>query len=75
VSFCKGCGARIDWYKTTAGKNMPIDPEPHADGNVRVDVVSNVVAVVAPGSHAPLYRPHWATCPKAASFKRKEPTR
>ena len=28
MSVCKGCGREIDWIRTTAGKPMPIDPEP-----------------------------------------------
>lgn len=28
MSVCKGCGAPIDWIRTTEGRNMPIDPEP-----------------------------------------------
>ena len=28
MSVCRGCGCAIDWIKTTAGKNMPVDPEP-----------------------------------------------
>lgn len=28
MSICRGCGAQIEWIKTTAGRNMPVDPEP-----------------------------------------------
>ena len=28
MSLCRGCGASIDWITTTAGKSMPVDPEP-----------------------------------------------
>ena len=28
MSVCKGCGAPIDWIRTTEGRNMPVDPEP-----------------------------------------------
>ena len=28
MSVCRGCGAPINWIKTTEGRNMPIDPEP-----------------------------------------------
>ena len=26
VSTCRGCGAEIEWVKTPAGRNMPVDP-------------------------------------------------
>jgi len=46
---CRGCGAKLYWIVTQAGKRMPVDP----DGTS-----------------------HFATCPKADSFrgKGKEPT-
>ena len=28
MSVCRGCGCSIDWIRTTAGRNMPVDPEP-----------------------------------------------
>ena len=28
MSTCKACGTLIDWVQTTAGKWMPLDPEP-----------------------------------------------
>lgn len=28
MSLCRGCGSQIEWIKTTAGRNMPVDPEP-----------------------------------------------
>ena len=71
MSFCKSCGAKIDWYTVAAtGKRMPLDPGPTPDGNVRVDVVRNVVTVVAVGSHTPLYRSHFSTCPDAGRHRR-----
>lgn len=27
-SFCKGCGKKIIWAKTTDGKTVPLDPVP-----------------------------------------------
>lgn len=74
MAFCKGCGAKIEWWKTKAGKNMPIDSgDPHPEGTVRIDVVANVAEVVPAGSFAPLYRSHFATCPRARSFRRPRP--
>ena len=28
MSLCRGCGASIEWIRTTAGRSMPVDPEP-----------------------------------------------
>lgn len=62
----------INWYKTVAGRNIPIDPEPHPEGNVYIDVVSNVASVVPVGSRAPLYRSHFATCPNAGQHRKRK---
>lgn len=71
MSFCKSCGAKIDWYRSAdTGKWMPLDPGPSEVGNVRVDVVANTVSVVAPGTHSPLYLSHFATCKDAAKHRR-----
>ena len=69
MAFCKSCGKPFEWWRTEAGKSMPIDPEPTTDGNVMIDVVKNVVRVVPAGSHVPLYRSHFATCPAADSHR------
>lgn len=34
MSACSSCRRPILWCVTEGGKRMPIDPEPHADGNV-----------------------------------------
>lgn len=36
MSTCRSCGAEVLWAKTRAGKAMPVDPEPTAEGNVLV---------------------------------------
>lgn len=70
MSFCKGCGAKIDWFSTPLGKRMPLDEDPHPDGNVRYFSVKNMIAVVEPGSYPVLYRCHFQTCPNAEDFRR-----
>lgn len=62
--FCKGCGRPMRWYETTGGRWVPLDPDPDPAGNIRIDVVRNLVYTVAPGSHKPLYRDHRDTCEK-----------
>lgn len=80
MSVCRGCGARIRWAVTEAGKRIPLDPEPRPDGNVHVyDGVAYVLDLDglplhdhrAHGDHR-LYVSHFATCPQAASFRKKK---
>lgn len=54
---CKGCGKEIEWIRTEAGKQMPVDPDP-------------VTVVLKDGRVVRGYIPHWATCEKAQEFKR-----
>jgi hypothetical protein len=70
VSRCRGCGAEILWTVTTTNKRMPLDAQPEnratlverdADGTMVVKIV-------------PTYLPHWASCPQADDFRRKQPT-
>ncbi len=35
---CRSCGAEIEWAKTPAGKNIPLDKEPEVDGNILVSM-------------------------------------
>jgi hypothetical protein len=56
-SVCQGCGIYIEWIKTEAGKNMPVDPKEISLINREGEVVKG-------------FMPHWATCPKAKDFKK-----
>lgn len=65
---CRSCGAAIVWGKTANGKAMPLDAKPErlfvlksADDPDCQDVVQ-----------VPTYRSHFATCPDADKFRRKE---
>lgn len=79
-STCRGCGAPIVWIKTPGGKAMPCDPSPiyfrPAPGakekivTTKGEVLSAEIVHGAEAADAG-YRPHWATCPQADSFKRK----
>ena len=75
---CRGCGARIVWIKTPAGKAMPCDPSPvyykaDPEGKDRIvttrgEVVACTITTGADATDAG-YRPHWATCPQAGTFR------
>jgi len=50
VSACSSCRRPILWCVTEGGKRMPIDPEPHADGNV----VKTGRTELVPGQYRPV---------------------
>lgn len=73
---CRSCQRPIRWTTTTNGRRLPIDPQPAADGNVRLlrsagaeplaDVLGRDDALVAQNEGAELlYRAHFSTCPSA----------
>jgi len=71
---CRSCGAAITWVKTSAGKTMPVDAEPVADGNLVIEdgvvryLSSNQVAMFVPANK---YKSHFATCPNASEHRKK----
>ena len=81
MSVCRGCGCAIDWIKTTAGKNMPVDPEPvfviEGDGRDRfvtddgAVIVGRVARLEEESRELPVaFVPHGKTCPNAEDFRR-----
>lgn len=70
---CGSCGAPVTWAKTAAGKVIPLDPEPVANGNV---LLRDGVAIVfgaksgAPPAGERRYKSHFATCAQAAQHRR-----
>ena len=72
MTRCKSCGAQIAWAKSRAGKNIPLDVEPRADGNL---VLVNGVAMAPEAAPlevqgGPRYASHFATCPHAPAHRR-----
>ena len=59
MAKCNGCGAEIKFIKTKAGKMMPVDNKPQTF----IDIAGNVKTV---------YISHFATCPQANQFRKKE---
>ncbi len=55
---CSKCGAVIYWIKTEKGKFMPVD-------------VKKISLIDENGKVHQGYNPHWASCPFAASFRKK----
>ena len=80
MAKCKGCGALIDWVEMDSGTPMPIDREPRPAWHplpgemVVVKVVGKPAFAIKVPTDVPLVRvgvSHFATCPKADTFRRK----
>jgi hypothetical protein len=56
ITRCRSCRARIIWFKTSAGKNMPVDADTVEPDDDELDL----------GRHVS----HFATCPAASSFRK-----
>ncbi len=59
MAKCKGCGKEIVWITTISGKSMPCDAE-------KTTIITDEGRAFTGHIH------HWATCPKAQDFKKKE---
>ncbi len=72
---CKSCGAAILWARTANKKLMPLDPQPFAGGNIRLDedgscVVLSGDALLTHRGEMLLYVSHFASCPGAGSHRK-----
>jgi hypothetical protein len=68
VSACRSCNARIRWVKTEGGKQMPVDAELVAGGNI--ELRNGLAVYVAPVAQVRRYVSHFATCPNAKQHRR-----
>ena len=75
--FCTTCEAPLLWARTPTGRNIPLDPEPAAEGNIVLydgdSPDAPKLAVVTHASQAtglPRYRAHFASCPHADAHRR-----
>lgn len=81
ISKCKACGAPIAWVGTRGGKFMPCDakvvwfvPSPTGSRTFITITGDTVRGEIAAEGQSPVTIgrvPHWATCPKAGDFRRK----
>jgi ssDNA-binding Zn-finger/Zn-ribbon topoisomerase 1 len=78
MAKCRGCGASIVWLQTANGKMIPCDPNPigyREREGARGKILTRAGKIVScdftnnPGVETG-YMPHFATCPKAADFKK-----
>lgn len=80
MSRCKSCNAAIEWFTTTAGKSIPLDVEPTADGNLVVTATGDVQALgplelLALPAGTVRRTSHFATCPHADSWRGRKDRR
>lgn len=85
MSIYKACGAKIIFIKTAAGKSMPCDADPKlykADKRGKAIFITQNgetirgIEVFQPEDVSKAtgvgYIPHWATCPEAGKFKKRD---
>jgi hypothetical protein len=74
---CGSCRSAIEWARTEAGKSVPIDALPVADGNLAVRRVDGELhtRVVRPdevlGPDEKRGVSHFATCPNAGQHRKR----
>ena len=81
---CRGCGREIAFIKTVNGKSIPVDPEPirflaeeenekfvTADGEVKRGKSLDRRGLMITRETETGYRSHFATCPAADDFRKK----
>lgn len=57
IKRCKACHAKIIWFKTEAGKNMPVDADTVEPDDEELDLSR--------------HSSHFATCPNADQFRKQ----
>ena len=78
---CGGCGCRILWIRTKAGKNMPCNPtilnyRKDAEGKEKIvtpngEVITGSTGVSPEEADGIGYTSHFATCTQAKRFRRR----
>lgn len=74
---CRTCHAHIIWTSTTNGKDMPVDAEPAAGGNLALStndkgrVASRVIPAHLAFGRSDLRLSHFVKCPQAAKWRRR----
>lgn len=74
---CKACGKPMRFVRMGAsGRLNPLDADPVPEGNIRVEdgqglIVSKADREAGKYLGVPLYKSHFATCPKGPTFRKK----
>ena len=74
ITYCHSCHIRIFWAKSPAGKSLPVDMSPVADGqyvlaNDNPPALVNFVAEKHDGRSR--YQSHFKSCTQASSWSRR----
>lgn len=69
MSLCRGCGKKIVWGVTLAGKKIPLDPTPPVYRSTEGQQINTDGVFIERASDA--YVSHFATCPNANDFSGK----
>lgn len=79
AAACRTCGEPLEWAVTAGGKRMPVDYDPHPEGNVLLrrrsdgsltaDVLAGERLDHARSLNATLWRSHFATCAQAELWR------
>lgn len=80
MNRCNKCGAPIMFVQMKSGKYMPVNPgrKPYREGGPEAFVTDTgrVIRGRIPFGNETVdgygYTPHWATCPAAEEFRRKQ---
>ena len=81
MSFCRSCGAPITWIRTKNGKPHPVDPAKHyiikGEGSATLvteagTFIRGEFVSVEEGANGEGYISHFATCPNASRWRRRE---
>jgi hypothetical protein len=71
---CRSCQRPMRWITTNRGRKMPVDYDPHEDGNIvvhpdgRADIYQATPSTIPDGTT--LHFSHFATCPNADEHRR-----
>lgn len=70
IEKCRSCGAAVLWSMTPGGNWMILDAEPDPEGSMVLEHGRARAYQALVHSHLDRYRPHWARCPDADSWRR-----
>jgi hypothetical protein len=73
MAACRSCDAEITWATSEqTGKPIPLDATPTANGNLAlVNGKAHYYGADDERLHRERYTSHFATCPEAASWRKK----
>ena len=80
TSACESCGAAVVWAITAQAKRMPVDEQPVRGGSVALEQrtpgappLARIIPAQLRGTRTDLHTSHFATCPHAASWRKRRP--